>query len=187
MKKYFFLTMLLLFSIVFVSKVSAQNNAFSSGTIGINAGLGFGSNTWGNGFMPTFNLAGDYAIKDVINDGGSISLGAFFGIGGNKSENNFRLGVRGALHYTFVDKLDTYGGIAMGVKHSKGKENDPSNGYGSLLGGWDDDDEGGKETHFTFIPIFAGARYMFTDQFGAYSEFAISKFAYLQIGVSVLF
>jgi len=187
MKKYFFLTMLLLFSIVFVSKVSAQNNAFSSGTIGINAGLGFGSNTWGNGFMPTFNLAGDYAIKDVINDGGSISLGAFFGIGGNKSENNFRLGVRGALHYTFVDKLDTYGGIAMGVKHSKGKENDPSNGYGSLLGGWDDDDEGGKETHFTFIPIFAGARYMFTDQFGAYSEVAISKFAYLQIGVSVLF
>ncbi len=179
--------MLLLFSIVFVSKVSAQNNAFSSGTIGINAGLGFGSNTWGNGFMPTFNLAGDYAIKDVINDGGSISLGAFFGIGGNKSENNFRLGVRGALHYTFVDKLDTYGGIAMGVKHSKGKDNDPSNGYGSLLGGWDDDDEGGKETHFTFIPIFAGARYMFTDQFGAYSEVAISKFAYLQIGVSVLF
>ena len=179
--------MLLLFSIVFVSKVSAQNNAFSSGTIGINTGLGFGSNTWGNGFMPTFNLAGDYAIKDVINDGGSISLGAFFGIGGNKSENNFRLGVRGALHYTFVDKLDTYGGIAMGVKHSKGKDNDPSNGNGSLLGGWDDDDEGGKETHFTFIPIFAGARYMFTDQFGAYSEVAISKFAYLQIGVSVLF
>ena len=171
----------------FVGNVSAQSNAFPKGKIGVNAGFGFGANTWGAGFMPTFNLAGDYAIKDVINDGGSISLGAFFGIGGNKSENNFRLGVRGALHYTFVDKLDTYGGIAMGLKHSKGKVNDSSNGYGSLLAGWDDDDEGGKETHFTFIPIFAGARYMFTDQLGAFSEVAISKFAYFQIGLSVMF
>jgi hypothetical protein len=161
--------------------VSAQSNAFPKGKIGVNAGFGFGNNTWGNGFMPTFNLAGDYAIKDVINDGGSISLGAFFGIGGNKSENNFRLGVRGALHYTFVDKLDTYGGIAMGLKHSKGKGNDSSNGYGSLM------DEDSKETHFSFIPIFAGARYMFTDQLGAYSEIAISKFAYFQIGLSVMF
>lgn len=170
-----------------LNSASAQSNAFSQGSIGINAGFGFGNNTWGNGFMPTFNLAGDYAIKNVIHDNGSISLGAIFGIGGNKSENNFRLGVRGLLHYTFVDKLDTYGGIAMGMKHSKGKVNDSSNGYGSLLAGWDDDDEGGKETHFTYIPLIAGARYMFTDQFGAYSEIAISKFAYLQIGVSLIF
>ena len=66
----------------FVGNVSAQSNAFPKGKIGVNAGFGFGNNTWGNGFMPTFNLAGDYAIKDVINDGGSISLGAFFGIFG---------------------------------------------------------------------------------------------------------
>lgn len=189
MKKVLFNVCLSVFILIIGQTIVSAQNVFPKGSIGINAGFGIGNNTWGAEFMPSFNLAGDYAFKNISNDRGSLSGGAFFGLGSNKDELNIRFGVRGLLHYTFVDKLDTYGGIGMGLKYSKGKEeenydNDP---YGLNWGNYNLANIHEPETHFTFIPLIAGARFMFTDKIGAFSEVAISKFAYLQFGVSLNF
>ena len=83
--------------------------------------------------------------------------------------NYVLIGGRGAYHFKIVDKLDTYAGLMLGyiVVNSKITTNDP---YLSDLGaasasgiGW---------------AAFAGARYHFNEQFGAFAE--------LGYGVSVL-
>lgn len=180
---------LLVSVLVFVGcKGGFAQNAFEEGSIGINADFGMGHETWGTKFLPSFNLSGDYAIKNVIHDNGSISAGVMFGFGSTKEEFSLRAGVRGALHYTFVDNLDTYAGIGMGIKYSKGKESDDYNNNNSW---WNSSTSltsiHDPETHFVYVPLIAGARYMFTDIFGANAEVEISKFTYFKFGVSLLF
>lgn len=182
-------------SVFATTQVSAQC-AFPKGSLGMNFGFGAAStDSWHynsaysyNGFFtPTFNFALDYAfLGNVINSRGSVTAGGYFGIGGGRQkydsykyvDNRWCLGTRGALHYTFVRALDTYAGIGIGYTNNKYKLKDSN---GNVINTADAPYDG-----FNTYP-FAGAKFMFSENVGVYSELAINHFAWFQIGLALKF
>ncbi|SRR5690554_3571819 len=150
---------------------------FKNGTTTLNAGIGLGTGLGGYGSArPAVSIAVDHGLWEVGGPG-TISLGGYFGNTGYKYSgdgyhakwNYFIIGARGAYHYnglTKVPELDLYGGLMLSyniVKYSSDlNDNYFGKNYGSGVG----------------LTGFAGARWFFSDNFGAYGE--------LGYGVSIL-
>ncbi len=174
MKKSFIILFTLVVSLM-TSELHAQ--AFEKGTTAINAGIGLGTALGGYGkARPAISVSADFGIWEVGGPG-VISLGGYVGNTGYKytgagytSKWNYMIiGARGAYHYNGFEnlpELDLYGGAMLGynsVNYSSDvDEGSYGKSYGSGIG----------------LSGFAGARWFFTDQFGAYAE--------LGYGVSVL-
>lgn len=170
MKKLF----IVLFSVM-ATAVFAQ--PFKNGTASVNAGIGLGTGLGGYGSArPAISIAADHGLWEVGGPG-IISLGGYLGNTGYKYSgdgysakwNYFIIGARGAYHYnglTNVPELDLYGGLMLSyniVKYSSDlDDNYFGKSYGSGIG----------------LTGFAGARWFFSDNFGAYAE--------LGYGVSIL-
>ena len=155
-----------LFCVMFSVAVNAQD-AFAKGDKVIQAGIGVGSTLSGYGGAIPINASFEMCIKDnLFDEKSSIGVGGYFAFASYRSVNFFFPGVRGAFHYQFIDKLDTYAGLMMGIRHWR----------------WAD--------HWSYtdfiIPFFAGARYYFTDNIGAFAELGYGIAAF-QFGVSFKF
>ena len=160
MKKFFLSAIAFLFAITLVQEVNAQK--FEQGQIDLNLGVGLVP-TFGAGDVGIpLSLSVDYGFND------QISLGGYLGYAGSSdnipflgkiSYNYIIVGARGAYHFDLSEKLDTYAGLFLGYNvASVSIEN-------SLAGAPEPDAAGG----FTYS-LFAGARYHFTDQIGAFGE-----------------
>lgn len=195
--------MLLLTAIMLLTtrgNAMAQSNKFNKGDLIINLDYGMGAFTnndfdWsgsGSRYQNSIGLTADFGILDnIINSKGVITAGLQVGFGfGSESGlsiyedgiwykydqdyRRFRIATRGALHYLFIPQLDTYAGCYLAfVNINKWK----SDGYG--FGSWDD-----SKARFITPALFAGIRYMLSDNFGLNSEVSWDDFAYFALGLS---
>lgn len=182
--------LLLLFAgIVLAAGAANAQDLVRKGTLAFNAGIGFG-NGYSNGYwrttIPPIHISGEGTVVDNLIQGknGAISVGGYLGFRGYKSVfsdaqgtygwkyNNVIIGVRGSFHYVPVAKLDTYAGLMLAYEISSHKD------YGTLATGATASSGGG------FLPgFYLGARYWFTDGFGAFAEVGYGA-AYFNLGVS---
>lgn len=170
---------------VFVATLAHAQQPFQEGTTMANLGIGVGTNLGGLGnARPAISIAVDHGFWDVGGPG-VISLGGYLGNTGYKYNgpsytskwNYVVIGVRGAYHYngfTSVPELDLYGGLMLAYNIAnysyEGGGTPISNNYGSDLG----------------LTAFVGARYFFTDNFGAFAELGYGVSA-LNVGVTYKF
>ena len=145
----------------------------------------------GNFSQHAIGIVGEYAfLGNVINEKGCVSAGLQLGFGfGNDTYTyhidggiasydvdlfRFRLATRGTLHYAFIPQLDTYAGVTfLFVDVDKAE---------LTFSGQTD-----KDTRFIAPTLFAGARYMFTKNFGSNVELSWDRFAYVAVGLSFKF
>lgn len=165
-----------------VSLANAQE-IFQAGTKAVNVGVGLGS-VLPNTTIPPLSVSFDYGVKDNLINGenGSISAGGYIGytassisILDSKLRTSYAiLGARGAFHYQFMPKLDTYAGIMLGYRVAS------SSWSGSEVAG-----TAQSASQFDYS-TYAGARYFFTDNIGAFAEAGYGV-AYLNLGVTCKF
>lgn len=156
MKKVF---TVLCFSMLFFAaqNVSAQAE-IDKGNVLLNGGFGFGY--YYAGGIPIL-FSAEFALNDAI------TIGPYLGFTSYRSNWNFNrrnytfidFGARGAYHFSKhlnmnTDALDLYGGVTLGYRVASFSGPDGHNPYPSVLTGG----------------LFAGARYYFSDKFGAYGE-----------------
>lgn len=171
----------------------STNSTFGKGTTAVNFGIGlvgFGS-YYGTGasVTPLLNLSIEHGIIDNVGPG-VISVGGNFGFrratydygfGGSSykwSWTDIYVGARGAYHYDLLgnDKVDTYAGLGIGARIWKFTDpySDQFN-YSYHSSGTD-----------IVSGLFAGARYYFTPNIGAFAEFGYD-IALLKLGLSAKF
>ena len=149
------------------------------GTWVVNAGVGPGTNYFGNGagFGPALKASFETGMWDlgpgVVTLGGEATFSFFthrYGDGWHESWVNFIFGARGAYHYGWdVEGLDTYGGIPLGI--------------GFCIYNWDDHfDYSGSTPVYPYAGVFFGASYFFTKTFGINGEVGYNS-TYANIGV----
>jgi hypothetical protein len=176
--------------------------SFKTGQLALNLGVGFGTTFIGSGTynrIPPISASLDYGLTDQISLGGYFGFsGASWrwtgsdycnngnGVGGGfyAYEDIYRyryyiFGVRGAYHFAeFIDndKVDLYLGLMLGFNAATSKFTTtspcPRPAYVFNSGGG-----------FIFS-AFAGCRYRFTEQFGAFAELGYG-IAVLNIGLNV--
>jgi hypothetical protein len=148
--------------------------SFEKGNQGINVGLGLGPgyHSHGYGFPFGVNASYEYAIVEVPMGSsltGVVGVGGYVGVSfsskkygaGNLKYNttDFTIAARATYHFIFHDKFDPYAGIILGYHGSsqkyKGDQKPPDSKY---------------TYHYFAGGVFVGARYFFTDNFGAYAE-----------------
>ena len=186
------LALVLFTATLFASKSNAQ--FFEKGTNVISAGVGlggsFGSYTYGSQ-TPAISLQYEKGMWD-IGGPGVISLGGYAGIKGYKysgasgsyhySEkwNYTVIGVRSAYHYNGIknEKFDVYGGLMLSYNILSYKFTDNSGGSSTYRGGNYGSNLG--------LSAYAGGRYLFTDNLGAFAELGYGV-SYLTLGVAYKF
>ncbi|MGB6152534.1 MAG: outer membrane beta-barrel protein [Pricia sp.] len=163
-----------------VQSISAQE--FSKGTNVINAGLGFGGaydlGRFNSSLALGLNVSYERGIWEVGGPG-VISLGGYIGttaynLDFGVDDDTVRytsFGVRGAYHFNFigVDNLDVYAGPMITVDVVS-VDNDA---FDTLDGGLSGS-------------VFAGARWYFTDNFGAFAELGYGV-SFLSLGAAFRF
>lgn len=170
---------------VFAATVAYAQQPFQEGTTMANLGIGVGTNLGGLGTArPAISIAVDHGFWSVGGPG-VISLGGYVGNTGYKytgsgytSKWNYMvIGVRGAYHYNgfeSIPELDLYGGLMLAyniVNYSFDGSSTPiSNNYGSGVG----------------LTGFVGARYLFSDNFGAFAELGYGVSS-LNVGITYKF
>ncbi len=187
----------LIFILVFSLTGGLSAQPFTQGVHVINAGIGLGSSLGGFGYTsqtPGLCLSYEYGMWPVAGPG-LISLGGYLGYKSFAYRSTYLyqlnhfsyeqkwqyliLGARSAYHYNGLehDKIDLYGGLMLSFNNLSYRYSDnnpvydyPAETYNSGLS----------------LSLFAGGRYFFTDQIGAYAE-AGYGIAYLSIGVAVKF
>jgi len=139
----------------------AHYSAFNEGDMVINAGVGLGTFIYDRDFsviLPPITASFEYGIVDLFEGQGGIGIGGYAGYLLRKNDvfgnvGDLVVGPRGLFHYQFVDNLDTYTGIMLGYDiRSFSQKNTPLSG-----------------STFAFA-YFVGARYYFTNHFGAFAE-----------------
>ena len=178
---------ILLFATLFVFGFQMTNaQTFEKGTKVLNLGVGLGGSYYsgysGSTHTPLINAAFDVSVKNVFDDKGAIGIGGYFGYQSAKwssgayswTLSNMVIGPRGTLHYQFVDKLDTYAGLLLGYHVVNWK----------YTGYTVNPDNGSSEVYFSG---FVGARYYFSNKFGAYIELGSGALGNANVGVSLKF
>lgn len=174
---------LLFFTFIMSALTIQAQDVFKKGDNMVSASVGVGSG------IPVA-VSYERGIVDNLFDGnGSIGLGGYLGYYSDKDEQTFQkvkvgwkyndimIGVRGNLHYQFVDKLDTYAGLMLGYEIVKAK---------AIAEGYDESAIGSADGSGIGFAIQVGARYFFTDNFGAFAEVGYG-IAYASLGVSLKF
>lgn len=177
--------------------LSGNNDAFGKGTTAVNLGIGFGISYGylsGTSSMPSISLAVDHGFIEGVGPG-IISIG---GIVGYKSASydyngyldgktarwtNLFIAARGAYHYNFTSnpRLNTYGGVMLGVRSYSHRW------YGYDFWTLDNEIKEYTDTQmYLAFGLFAGARYYFTDNIGAFAELGYDV-SFLKLGVSAKF
>lgn len=166
------------------STIKAQ--AFQTGDMVGNLGVGFGWYGYGYGAtsLPAISLSVEKGIKDIENIG-PLSIGGIVGFKHASyawtnvydwTWNDVIIAARGAIHYDLLknDKIDTYGGVGLGLR----------------LQSYTDYNILGQKGHSTSIhPLFAlylGGRYYFTDKLAGFGELGYGL-GYLTLGLSYKF
>ncbi len=173
--------------IVGFSLTQLKAQAFQTGDMVGNLGVGFGWYGYGYGAtsLPAFSLSLEKGIKDIENIG-PLSIGGIVGFkhasyawqtSYNWSWNDIIIAARGAIHYDLfkVDKLDTYGGVALGVRLQ-------SYSYYTYNANLDYVKAHDNYTHGLFA-LYVGGRYYFTDKLAAFGELGYGL-GYLTLGLS---
>jgi hypothetical protein len=190
MKKTLKIVSLSLILALVIPFTSLNAQIFDKGDIVMSAGIGLGSTYYAHGsaykttMLPIF-LTGDYCLKEDLGPG-SLGVGAYLGYSSYKYDyslydwyvkySTIIIAARGTYHFTeLVDKLDLYGGVLLGVKIQTHKYSDP-----------DLEDYYNATGSGVAYSLFAGARYYFTDNFGAMAELGYG-IAWLSLGVSLKF
>lgn len=157
----------------------------NTATLGFSLGFGVNSYGWMNGagvsHSPAFGFIYDHGVADA--GPGTIGAGGIIGFkttsfsgsgGGNGHFNTLIIGARGTYHLNLLkdknNKFDPYGGIVIGVRVFN---------YVGDWAGWKP--AGGSQA---FAGLFVGARYKFTDRFGAFAELGYD-ISLLRLGVSL--
>lgn len=181
MKKLLFI---LLLSAAMLAFTGTQAQSFENGTFAVNAGIGLGTGLGGYGSArPAISVSADKGLWE-IGGPGVISLGGYIGNTGYKYSgegysakwNYTIIGARGAYHYNGFDvpELDLYGGLMLSYNIMKFSSNQSEDYFGRSYG---------SGIGFTG---FLGARWFFSDMFGAYAELGYGV-SILNIGVSLRF
>lgn len=148
--------------LLFLTAPQLSQAQYAEGQIDAQAGAGlitfFGT---GDVSIP-LSLSVDYGLQD------NIGVGAYLGYAGASEkltilgDVNYTyliVGARGTYHKEFVEGIDTYGGVLAGFNMaSVSYENNPT--------GVPEPNAGGGFTY----SFFAGARYHFTENLGAFAE-----------------
>jgi hypothetical protein len=157
-----------------ISSVQAQAD-YQKGDFLFNAGLGFGY--YYAGGIP-FMVNGEYAFTDKLTIGPYLGYTSYnYGYFGYDFKYRFiDFGARGSYHFSELfgitnEKLDIYGGAFLGFTVSS-YSGDSFSGY--------DDAYGSRVTG----GLHAGARYYFTEKFGAYGELGYGL-APLALGITL--
>lgn len=182
---------LLVVFVTMIMMVGVSNaQAFKKESFAANLGLGFGWYSYGYSVssLPSITLSAEKGVWDV-QDVGVISLGGTVGYKrasydwnylsySNKwSWTDFIIAARGTLHPYLIEdeKVDLYGGVALGLRFETWKY------YDVVLSGTPNKYTD-NNTH-PLIGIYAGARYFFSDHFGAFGELGYGL-GYLTLGLS---
>jgi hypothetical protein len=165
--------------------ISSQAQVFNKGDKALNIGIGLGSVYGLSGFnssVPPLSASFEVGVSDKVGIG-RFGVGGIFGYSSfkynsgfstsNFSSSHILIGGRGLYHFDLdVEKLDLYGGIMIGYNIVSYSDSFGTSGLFSgsgVVGG-----------------IFGGARYMFSEKFGAFGELGYS-IAWLNIGITAKF
>ncbi len=180
--------------VIFTNTVLAQSSETSSdgpfekGTkvIGVSAGFGIDYGYYNSPIsLPAFALQYDQGIISNVGPG-TIGIGGILGVknssykyasGGYKANwTNIFVGVRGTYHLTLlkdkVSKLDPYGGVTLGVRILRHNDNHPA---ATIV-----------NNTYPLYGLFVGARYKFTENFGAFSELGYDV-SFVRVGLALSF
>lgn len=188
MKKVFKIVVLGLVLALALPSASSKAQLFDQGDMVLSAGIGLGSVYYTGLYykttIPPIWVAGDYCLREKLGPG-NLGVGGYLGYSAYKWEysnilgdygwkySTFIIAGRGTYHFTdLVDNLDLYGGMLLGAKIVTSKE------FGDTFGA--NYSASGSGVAYSF---FAGARYMFSPNFGATAELGYG-IAYLSLGVS---
>ena len=171
MKKNYILSLVCVIGMA-LTCANANAQYFEKGNIIINGGLGLGYWYAGSGFAVGFTANAEFSITD------DIAIGPYFAFthwnydynyaGSNDISYNFiDIGARGSYHFGRLlkvknEKFDPYAGAFLGFVASSNNYDDDlySDPYdGAVRGG-----------------LYAGARYFFSDAFGAYGEVGVGLY-----------
>jgi hypothetical protein len=175
-KSAFFSVVLMVISFFSAARVHAQ--AFEAGTNVVSAGIGLGS-ALANGYTygtqsPGFSVSYDRGIWEA--GPGVISLGGYIGFKTFKDDyadagyvvsekwTYSIFGVRGAYHFTGlnIQNLDLYAGVMIAYDNlNYSYSNNQGTSYNTNVGSYNSG---------LGISVFAGARYYFAGNLGAFGE-----------------
>ncbi len=187
---------LVLFTIALGSAVRLQAQAFNvaDNVVGLSFGVGGNYNTVGNSYSsqtPAIGVSFENGFKEL--GPGVLGLGGYIGYKSLSSEtrigslnydwtyNYLIMGVRGTWHYNEWHgdpNWDTYGGLMLGYSNVTFKDN---TNYPSGTPEYNAQSYSGIN-----LSAYLGARYYFTDNFGAHAELGYG-IAVLNLGVSYKF
>ena len=191
------LLVLTMFVVSTINNLSAQS--FNKGQTDINIGIGLGNTIITSGatnVLPPLSLSVEYGITDDISVGGYFGItGASYSYSGwencGKGSDQYYIdtykwsfyiiGARGAYHFGHfikVDKLDVYAGLMLGddIAHFSYSTTSTCSDHIGFIS---------SSTYGGFVfSIYAGARYRFTDHFGAFLELGYG-ITYLNIGLNI--
>ena len=163
-----------------LSVASAQHE---EGDQNLNIGLGIGGGYYyGGANLPALGVSYEKGIYDKWSVGGYLAYTSstedyrFFGDVVKYKYTYFTFGARASYHFDVfeVEELDTYTGAMLG--YSVVNVSSESN--------FDTDFSAG--TSFVTYSFFAGARYRFKDNLGAFAELGLG-YAPLSLGLNLLF
>ena len=176
MKKSYILSLIFVMCLLF-AHVDSFSQEFEKGDITISPGLGLGYYYGGSGFAVGFAANAEFSITDDIAIGPYFAFTRWdYGYGaGNYSYTFIDFGARGSYHFgkllkVNTDQFDPYAGAFLGFVNSS-----YSSDYGNA---YDDPYNGGVRGG-----IYAGARWFFSDKFGAFGEVGVGLYPIL-IGVT---
>jgi hypothetical protein len=169
---------------------AARTGPFEEGTNALNLGIGIGSvYSFGAGFFggsssvsPAISVSYERGIRPIgpgiLGIGGYVGYqGASYDLGGGDKikYSDILVTVRGAFHYPVTAEFDAYGGVAIGVRH------------GSTSYEGDFFEDVASDSYNDFVTgVFAGGRYFFTDNIGAFGEVGYDQ-SFLKVGLTAKF
>lgn len=170
-----------LLGVLFLSMaVFAQNGAYSKGDKLLNVGIGL--NSYYSGGIPV-GASFEYGVTEDISVGVNVDYLShkykYYGYGNYKFTALY-FGARGSYHFNTLlnienEKVDVYAGAALGYRSFKWNDSYSSEGLGNSYGSG------------VYLGIFAGGKYYFTDNIGAFAEVGAIGSTNVRIGAAFKF
>jgi hypothetical protein len=186
-----FLTGAAMLVTVLTSMNTVKAQAYEKGAKQINLGVGFGSPI-GSGLgtatssIPPISASFEYGVTDNISAGGYVGYTGStytttfpFGGGDFKSSYTYTIvGVRGSYHFATSKVLDPYAGVMLGYNIASVSVEYPAS--------WNLPKIPPIAASGVAYSVHLGARYMFTDNIGAFAELGYG-IAYINVGLALKF
>lgn len=171
--------------------MSSYAQSYNEGDKLLNIGVGLGSTfTTGKSTLPPMSVSFEHGFTDKISAGGLLGyVGskeeyALLGTTSTSKYTYITIAARGSYHFYTTDNIDVYGGALLG--YNIGKSKVESLGTGGIYGGSPGVAAATTNVGGAAWGVYAGARYYFSDQFGAYAELGYGL-SILNIGATIKF